>query len=308
MKIISFIKNSFSPPEKEFNKLSKHKFIITSHGQTATRWLSAALNKHEDIFCVHGYTFPPVATADEDISNQEKVDIGQLAHNRFWKLNILDYLSELHSVQNPKFVGSVHAYMYGYLVNQIKKLNLTREIKNLTIMNMVRHPINRIESAYKCWTVDNKPTSESTFVDYDFNNNCTPIIKHLNSIKKEFSNLDKYFIVALYQAQGIAEDVKKATSDGIYQIRYEDLISNPTVLTNIISMITNNVVKLTPSEADNLFNTKRINQHNTAEPLAVKDQFQRWQPWQQIAYTFIHQNEKFEEVYSPFDYDFSFIQ
>lgn len=283
-------------------------FIITSHGQTATRWLSSVLNKHPDIFSSHGYTYPPTHTENRDLSQEEIEKILSLSNKRFWEITLSQYISELKEVKSKSYIGSVHAYMYGYLMNQLKDPSIAHARKQLVIINMVRHPISRIQSAFKCWLPDHLENVESSFVDNDFNNRCRFITSSIKNIKTDYSISDKYFTVALLQACDIARDIALATKNKCPQIRFEDITTKPDSIKSIIKLISQGKIKLSPEEAQNLLQTDRINEHNKGNHPKQPDHiFSTWEEWKQRAYLHIHQSQNFDSVYSSFGYDFSFL-
>lgn len=298
----------FNPRQEKPITNTDNIFIITSHGQTATRWLSSILNMNPDIFCSHGYTHPPSATENRDLTNSEIEALTKKANERFWNLSLNEYINELNSIVHKKYIGSVHAYMYGYLLEKMKSENHLYLKNKLVIINMVRHPITRIQSAYKCWLPENLSDIKESFVQTDFDNRCQFIINGIRKCKKLYSVSDKFFIVALLQSVDIAKDIELASRHKTKQIRFEDITSNPRSVSDLIYDLSRQTIRIAIEEASNLLNTKKINEHNTGSKL--KDAcniFMDWEPWKKAAYLYIHRSQKFEKVYSNFGYDFSFL-
>lgn len=284
-------------------------FLITSHGQTATRWLATVLNTHPEIFCTHGYSYPPQAPDAHDLTHDEKTKIAEISAARFWKLSIHDFIYELKSSTSKKYIGNVHAYMYGYLMDSLKPWNLFNIQESLKIMNMVRHPVTRIESAFKCWSAGQTETSTSSFVDNDFYNRCTHITDYLSQKHNISYNVtERFFTVALLQAEDIAKDVLRAKNDDIFQVAFEDITTKTDTLVKIIQTISNGDLTLTTEQARSMLSTQALNKHNNNGRSSPAAQYEAWQPWQQDAFKFICEAHNLPELYSGFGYDFTFIK
>ena len=84
-------------------------FIIFSAGATATKWIAASLGKHPDIFCSHGYTYPPSQAKSKEYTLDELRKLRK-DKKRFYKISPENYFNELSSNINKKFLGCIHLF------------------------------------------------------------------------------------------------------------------------------------------------------------------------------------------------------
>lgn len=284
-------------------KKSKEFFIIASHGQTATMWFASALNRHPHIFCEHGYMYPPEGANGREFTLEEFKKRSEVTASRFWDLSIDQYIGELRDCTNELFAGSVHAFTYGRLANlmDVAPISFT---DRLTILNMVRHPITRITSTFKCWNpVDAEKPSEFVFLSKDFETRCGHLVEYINKRHQiEFTPQDKSFIVAILSLEDITQDMVRAKQNKVYNICFEKLISDVTYFCNVVRRITGN--KLSHASIAELFHTKQVNKHNHQQERTPEQQYALWEPWQQDVFQFIVERHNMKEVYAEFDYAF----
>jgi hypothetical protein len=119
-------------------------FLVTSYGRTATYWIASILNKHPDIICNHG---PSIIDESFDISNDNIPDSYTLEvhknKNNFYKMTLDEVFNYIESKGNALAYGNVH----GYAAHSIEKLKNNSK-KIFRAINIVRHPVTRIESLY----------------------------------------------------------------------------------------------------------------------------------------------------------------
>ncbi|VVC76482.1 hypothetical protein AQUSIP_17950 [Aquicella siphonis] len=286
----------------------KRYFIIASHGQTATLWLASALNQHQKIFCTHGYSYPVESADGRDHTPEQEQRRIQATNDRFWDLSVHAYLKELEEAASKPVIGNVHAFTIGRLLDLLPACPKETR-RHLTLMNMVRHPVSRTVSTYKCWTNEHDETVIAPFVEKDFNTRCNHIIDYLTSRHAiDFNNnRNKNFVACLLVMEDITRDARLAEKKKIHNIKYEDITSDMDYLGKITRQLLGWRHKLSASELEQMFSQNRINRHNKQQAATPDQYFENWNDWQRDGFKFIAQRNDMKNVYSRQGYDFSFL-
>lgn len=301
--MFSFIKTLITRGSQQ-----KRYFIIASHGQTATLWLASALNRHEKVFCTHGYSYPVESAHGRDLTLEEDLKRIQATTDRFWDLSVEAYLNELEEAASHPVVGNVHAFTVGRLLDLLpacpKKMR-----RQLIIMNMIRHPVSRMLSTFKCWTSEQDETVIAPFVEKDFNTRCQHIVSYLlNRHKIDFTNnRNKNFVASLLVMEDITRDAQLADHKKIHNIRYEDITKDKDYFGKVAKQLLGKSMPLQPSELDFMFSQDIINRHAKSKPIQSDKIFENWNDWQRDGFNFIAKRSNMKKIYSVHGYDFSFL-
>lgn len=293
---------------KDSSDTNQHHFLITSHGQTASMWLAAVLNCIPEIFCTHGYAYPPRPAKLEEITPDELTS-REISAKRFETLSLDDFFSELRHATNKPIVGNVLAFYLGRLLSRVNKAKLKK--RKFTLVNMIRHPVTRLTSTLKTWNPLDEDSSPA-FTDLDFATRCNHFKDYILQAHQVdlTTHRNKSFVVALLAMEDITNDIRLAKLNHIPNIKYEDITTDKNYFGNFIQHISADRIKLSPDVLNSLFSSKRINAHNrrsNGEHEASR-QFQLWEKWQQDAFKFAMERTNMLHVYEGYNYDFSFIK
>lgn len=293
----------------ETNK-NKRYFLITSHGQTASMWLAAVLNRIPQVFCSHGYTYPPQAADLDELSNNEWA-LRQACFDRFQHLSLSNYFQELKSASDLPVIGNVLAFYLSRLFSKGGTPAKTKRFlkrKNIVVANMVRHPVTRLTSTLKTWSNDESDVVPD-FIQHDFNTRCHLMRLFLRKNHNvDFSiNKNKAFLVALLAMEDISNDVKLANLHNIQNLKYEDITTDKQAFKKLIDLVTGQM-ELAYDHVDDLFASKKINAHNNTGISEAHKQYQSWEPWQQDAFKFTMERTDLLKTYHETGYDFSFVK
>jgi hypothetical protein len=288
-----------------FGKKGKRYFLIASHGQTATLWLASAINRYPGVFCSHAYNYPPEGAQGRNLTGEENQIRIEMSANRFWTLDLNDFLSEIDNVTDHSIVGNVHAYTYGR-VRQLLPTLTRAQRSNFMAFNMVRHPVTRVMSMFRCWY--NEETDQvAEFVNIDFKNRSDHIKNYiLGRHKVEFSTRDKAFIVSLLAMEDITKDAALASKDNIENISFEKVTADQDYFIKLMRAIVGAEHFDSDVAASIFFETPLINKHNKSARLSIEEECGALQDWQRDALKFISDNSKMNDVYSGFGYDLAF--
>jgi hypothetical protein len=287
--------------------LNRHCFLVTSHGQTASMWLAAVLNNIPEVFCSHGYTYPPRPAALHEITTDDLVLRDQSAA-RFNTLPVKKLFSEMREVTDKPIVGNVLAFYLGRLVHRMR--NIEKYYRTYTIANVIRHPLVRLTSTLKTWHPPGEENVEPSFVPIDFHTRCTHIREFIaQSHQVDFTKvMNKSFVVCLLAMEDIAKDVSLAKAKNIPNFKCEAITGNVDDFRKFVLYLTNGKAKLTPDQWQELFSSKKINAHNKTGPAQPAEQYQLLEPWQQDAFKFMMKHTDMLNVYDGYGYDFSFVK
>lgn len=284
----------------------KRYFLVTSHGNTGTMWLAINLNNHQEIFCTHSYQYPIVPPIEK--LNKEKRGENLLANvnKYFWQLSIDEFFDQHEDVASSRIIGNVHGFVFNRLWTMLPDLSNERKRK-LRILNMIRHPVTRINSCYHHWLEGDD--EKFPFLDIDIKNNCN----HLHALladkkyKVDMTYENKAFIVAVLQSEHVARDVHDCHKEGIGNIVFEDMIKD----VDYFKCIFNGLTKMNLTEKDNhLFNIKNEkikHKHNPLSELSAAQQYDAWEDWKKCLFNFVCGTSEMKKAYRPYDYDLSFV-
>ena len=120
---------------------ARQRFLVTSPGYTATKWLAWALNEHPSIHCTHSAGVEPT---DHDYSLAE---LDELVEEKFGTRDdtpLEAFLERLESeAPDAHAVGNVHRYNLTALGRNQARFQSERAVR---VINLVRHPVDWVAS------------------------------------------------------------------------------------------------------------------------------------------------------------------
>lgn len=111
-------------------------FQVTSHGRTATYWLTAALNARPDILRSYGSYLPPVLEYFDRPKETTTLNAHD-DHQAFISRSFNEVLDELVRAGDARCYGMVHAHATHHLVSWPQ---LADPVTPPNVINLVRHP------------------------------------------------------------------------------------------------------------------------------------------------------------------------
>lgn len=278
----------------------KRYFIVTSHGNTGTMWLAMNLNEHEKVFCTHSYQFPIIEPAEKLRIEKCGVNLLDNINANFWTLKLDDFFDQQERATKKPINGNVHAFIFARLWQMLPELSYQRK-RNLAVMNMMRHPITRINSCYHHWLEGD--ANKFKFIDLDIKNNCKHILEFLSRRKHtvEPTYENKAFIVALLQSEHVAADVLLANKNGVPHIKFEEMTKSPDQYNMIFKHLTKNE---NPNKLISSGDHKHG--HNPDSKLSAHNQYDIWQDWKKDAFDFVFHNSNMATIYKD-EYNLSFV-
>lgn len=281
---------------------ARKSFLVTSHGRTATYWLASALHLHEDVQCSHGPALPPVL----EFSTQPPDEFALQAHqcqDEFSKKSLDAFFAELELASEKPIVGNVHAYAAHQLTTRPILFNPQREI---AVINVVRHPLTRIESLAR------RVLHEARFSDYSrsllHEHFGSYVPKMVTDYLGENHAVDLEIMenrAFLYAAFSVPHVDSMDFDTPIQHIPMERLTKDAEFFSWFFAFVTQGSANLSGDYLDKVMKSERMN-HQAPERPAVA-LYEKWPTWKKATIQAISEWYGFTDSYSGLGYDFTFI-
>ncbi len=280
----------------------KKYFVVTSYGRTATYWLAFSLNKHPDIVCSHGRL--PITSYGErqarDAIVYEHENESSLAEK-----SIDDLFDELEEVELAKVYGNVLGYDAYSLLS---KLTTYKPKRVITIINLTRHPITRIESLGNewCYEFTFSPTTHQRVQEMRHQNKVVFDVMQSNFPHTDFSVTENsIFLSALLNV--IRSDVRELRIDDVLHVPMERMTKDVEYFCWMLGILTQKAINIESSYLYDVISSGRKNQHSKAEKSSI-EQYELWDEWKRVIFKVMLDAHKAEGLYERFGYDLSFVR
>jgi len=341
-----FVYSANAPRRGEFPRY----FLITSQGLAGSVWLASSLTLHPEITCAMGIDHPFVSM--RFYYNQDEVqrkldgvtDVEQIQHG-FYRdtlrksfiqrfaakgINIEGGLVRENPVRNlrkmydelemffpAKYYGNVHACFAQQALEYLPEFPTRHDV---TLMNLIRHPIPRTEAAIT--GILSVPTH---YQDSDWHKGITEGIDEFTEthpdqrreIEKkfgvDFTNVrNRGILYSYYRAlhndcwAGEIMTVREAC-----HVTMERLMADPDCYSWFLSEITGGTIAPTKDYLDQIYSEThlRSGRHTgRGRSITPREQFDRWSDWEKYEFRLVMHRLDLASVYAPFGYDFSFVK
>src|SRR5437773_8343295 len=125
------------------------RFIATTPGLSATRWLAFALASHPEVFVAHGHFQLDSVVAHNFDQEKEKGDIesltvGNAAANFYQTHSITEVFAAYRQLKPEAHAyGNIHSYTLETLMRGVAS---PEDLEAITVVNVLRHPVCYIDS------------------------------------------------------------------------------------------------------------------------------------------------------------------
>lgn len=293
--------------KKVYARIKKRNyFLITSSGQMGTFWLASQLNKHPDIFCSHSYDRPAWGAEGAPLRGEEGERQRYIIKEFLAKMPLKKFFAENARVSFKSYVGNVHAYK----IDRALELREKEKLFNVKIVNLIRHPITRINSLVNCihneWYdygyVDHLAFVPKLYIDQGRKviQDCLPrmVDEFDDSLQKQF------FIVSALLEKRTALELAIAEKHAIPSFRYEDITSSKEILTQLVKEVSDETLIKNYDWISNDVTYKKLNSHSQSAYQSTQAIFDGWEPWKKEIYRYIASDNIFN-VYKQDYYNFT---
>lgn len=323
-------------------------FLVTSWGHSASIWLAGSLNLHGDILCNCGirhpidsffrYTLHQDGAAWVKNSTPDMFRHGmhpdrvQFFAKEFQRLGrpvppmppretdmqgsfVLDELETMAAASGHPILGNVHGLILPHLVQALRANPETLKGRRTPILNLIRHPVPRTESAIKA-TIHYHLDSLKADIDRLIDNN----LEEFRAIEKKFKvDLDDprvRAVIHIYR-QGLQNKVWSSELEYFPHVKHilmERLQNDPDYYLRIFDILTEGRITADKDYIDKVFSPENLGSgrrgslaaERTRPPMA-RDQFEQWSEFEKQEFRLCAARLDLRNIYAPFDYDFSFI-
>jgi hypothetical protein len=259
------------------------RFLVTSSGLTASRWLSFALAQHPEVFVAHGrHPLDSVVRGSFDrelaLSDVESFTQGNKM-SEFYDDAPLEQVFDAFAALMPAAAvqGNVHAYTISSLLKKARAGAL-EELEPLEVLNVVRHPVSFIASHARL--VRKAEAHPAVYAHYD-----GALFTEAQAAFPELELFDHVprsellaFAVSCFSIHNWRDDFKVR---GVSSFRMEQLTSDVALLRAFCERLTGlryDEAVLARQIALGPINKHRGEAARVYSPGAI---FEAWEPWQQ---------------------------
>lgn len=214
-----------------------------------------------------------------------------------------EVLAALMQAGKAKIYGMVHAYAAHHLVQWPQLANPTI---SPNVVNLIRHPVNRIESMklqlmhetkFSKGVKENLENHFDAYVDPAMR----PDICDLADV--DYTNLEARSFI--YAASSVLVFDEMDLAVDTLHLAMERLVSDRNVFSWLVMHLSGGAASASPDYLEKVFSMGRRN--HRSEPVSAADQFMCWAPWQANVAKLLMENYNAENLYQRFGYDFSFL-
>jgi hypothetical protein len=309
-----------------------NRFIVASHGWSASNYVAHVLNLHPQIACAHSSA--AILAEDKSVFDGDNLrrripelrkgylDRQQITLKDRYQLlerQVVDHNPSWKNDANRAWVGTVHTYRMRDLSVQLEKFGFANEDK-YRLVNLVRHPLDLVVSGY------------GQFLDLfkiDINEyawSLNKIVAVRNGIEfveraLEGSGLrpGDYEVICFASACAVLgslrldiEAEQKIASfnetpfDYLGPIKMENIVSSPNEVGKLVTLLTAGEAVVSAQYLNNVASVKKVNRHNHASPDGTLARWEILPYWQKKLFvnffTYFDLRTPYEEIGYNFDF------
>jgi hypothetical protein len=278
--------------------------FVCSRGRTGTQWLTEVLNLHPDILAAHGPGAPPFWFPGKP-SARIRASEDRQWHSRIGDLSFAQARAEMRRVGEARYYALVHALTLPELA---AKLGNEVSFGRVAAVNLVRHPVPRINSFHAEWLLGDTPHYQLVRAYLIRRWHHEAIFTHyrdriLQKFDVDFRSLrDILFVIACHWLRYDLQDFE-------YPVRhfaFEKLVSDRSCVAELLRSCFGPAFSISDEYLEAVGRVRRRNARSFM-PLDVRDAYAAWSEWQKYCFSVVFEDIDLRRVYNGFEYDFSFL-
>lgn len=324
-------------------------FLVTSQGLAGSIWLASSLNLHPDITCSMGIDHPFVsmqyyynkdlmkarmdAVADQgvirhgfyleslrDLFKTRFAEKGIALDTNLARANPVRQLQvmydELEWFAPAKYFGNVHCCFALQALEYLKEAPTKTDI---TLANLIRHPIPRTEAA-----INGILSVATRYKDSDWHRGITEGIDNFTETHPEMRrDIEMRFGVDFTDVRnrGVLYSYYHALHNDCWageitmcgnacHVTIERLMSDRDYFSWFVWEITQRKAVAPPEYLDRVFSEEHLQsgRHTgRGRSISPREQYAQWTDWEKHEFKQVMERLKLRDVYAPFGYDLSFV-
>lgn len=263
------------------------KFLVTSQGVSATKWLAVALASHPDVFVAHGkHALDAVVTGElareSSTGDHESITTGNVLASWYADTALADVFAAYARVKPGVLaVGSVHSYTLDTLM---KRPDAETALVDVKIVNIVRHPVTYVESHTALVRKAHRAPELRRHYETDMFRAALAQVPELALI--DCADLQEFiaFTVSCFSAAGFEHDFAIA---GVPHVAMEQLTGSVTALHAWCESVTG--LTYAADRLERLIAAGPLNRHRAASSTArgADEVYRNWATWQRDVFALI---------------------
>jgi len=253
---------------------ARQRFIVTSPGYTATKWLAWALNEHPDIHCTHSAGVHPT---DHDYSLAE---LNTLVEEKFGARDdtpLEAFLARLEAeAPEAHVVGNVHRYNLTALSRNRERFSGERAVR---VVNLVRHPVDWVASG----------TAQMTRMSEGVERIRDQIARHHEvhrALHEELGMPQEAMpedLAFAYLCHRLCLLAREARMQGVRHVPMEAMTSDRDTFSSVVKAVSGREAE--EAYLDVVFQKGTIHAHRGGPGLPSQETYDAWPPWRQRLFT-----------------------
>ena len=276
------------------DRSATRRFLVTSPGYTATKWLAAVLNAHPQVYCSHSagssvldreYSLTELkALAEEKWQVRDQVPL-----DSFW-----DRLE--HEGGEHRIVGNVHRYNLTALHRNLRRWDSQKGFQTL---NLIRHPVSWVASG----------TAQLTRMAEGVEQIRKILRRHMQRYRLLYASLGvvdpqlhetQAFCYLCFRFTVLADE---AHIPGAEHVRMEEMTSSLTCLLEVVRKLTGENVEPDEAWLQKMVQGGPIHQHRKTSFESSREQYGLWTGWQQRVFRSWAESSRIFVAYRVYRYE-----
>jgi len=270
------------------NLKSPKKFIVTTPGLSATRWLSFVLALHDDVFVAHGkHSLDSVVNGNVERERQlgdvESLTLGNKMAAFYQETPLSDVFKAYREIMPAaKAYGAVHTYT----LTSLAQYQDNDELSSYQIVNLLRHPITFIDSHYAM--VQSAEDHPALYKGFEaFFGEMLEACPELHRMDSPNSRQFMAFAISCYTIARLQVDFEQSIANNVHHLMMERVTTDASALKSMCETLTG--LSYDEAQLSELIVKGPINRHRkqnaATDPRSI---FDNWEPWQRnLAYAVI---------------------
>lgn len=329
--------------DKSRNNSGKFFFLVTSWGHAGSIWLAGSLNLHQEICSTVGVGHPIQCFNAYNLHKDvemilSNLDVGFLRYGfhgptafipkqlssfsyverdlNMMPFFIIDELAEIPYAKPFKAVGNVHGITVSQLFDCLKTNSDPFKGRPVCIVDLIRHPVGRTESAIKA-TLSHIKNNSFDIVS-SINNFISHNAKDCLTIERNYGiDLDEPRTRAAFHVyrQGLQNDVWTSEIKNypqVYRILLERLQNEPEYFAHVFYLLSSGQLMCDSQYLQTVFAPENLGSGRQTQgevnlPPKPSNQYELWPAWEKEEFARVAHRLEMFRYYLPFGYDFSFV-
>lgn len=278
-------------------------FLVTSNGNSGSKWLARVLSLHEEIICSHSPAHLPLAIQlQREYSSEDYRSIRLAEHRKQLPVDLI--FDELVGVGEARYYGNVHFFNLRQLHENLRKFE---HEKSFRTVDLVRHPVALVNSgAHNMARQAAVDPGRAQYLRGVQERNGD----HYASWRRRYDlDLSDIAVLAFLASTMVLKSLK--INIGLQvgrRVKMEVVTSATDALEDLVRYVCPRIAHVNDSYLRKAVTSGKINTHSPSRvPNSPEEIFHGWEPWQQAVFSQLVEETGIALEYGRLGYSLSFI-